>query len=83
MYFTYGVWFHSICCYTFHYRAINTLFVIISQPRKKAPPFLTSALDEGEWSASRPCRFNPRERAPSTHWIGGWVNPRAGLDAVE
>jgi hypothetical protein len=23
----------------------------------------------------------PRERAPSTHWIGGWVGPRAGLDA--
>jgi hypothetical protein len=23
------------------------------------------------------------ERAPCTHWIGGWVGPRAGLDAVE
>jgi hypothetical protein len=22
------------------------------------------------------------ERAPSTHWIGGCVGPRAGLDAV-
>jgi hypothetical protein len=22
------------------------------------------------------------ERAPGTHWIGGWVGPRAGLDAV-
>jgi hypothetical protein len=21
----------------------------------------------------------PRERAPCTHWIGGWVGPRAGL----
>jgi hypothetical protein len=29
-----------------------------------APPFLTSALDGGEWSASRPCRFTPGERAP-------------------
>jgi hypothetical protein len=32
-------------------------------------------------------RFTPRllypqERAPGTHWIGGWVGPRAGLDAV-
>jgi hypothetical protein len=35
-----------------------------------------------EWSASRPGGFTPRERAPSTHWIGGWVGPRAGLDAV-
>jgi len=23
-----------------------------------------------------------RERAPVTHWIGGWVGPRAGLDAL-
>jgi hypothetical protein len=22
----------------------------------------------------------PGERAPGTHWIGGWVGPRAGLD---
>jgi len=22
------------------------------------------------------------EGAPGTHWIGGWVGPRAGLDAV-
>jgi hypothetical protein len=26
-------------------------------------PFLTSALDGGEWSASRHGRYNPRERA--------------------
>jgi hypothetical protein len=38
---------------------------------------LTSALDGGEWSASRPGRFTPSERAPRTHWIGGWVGPRA------
>jgi hypothetical protein len=42
--------------------------------------FLTSALGGGEWSASRTCRFTPGERAPGTHWIGGWVGPRAGLD---
>jgi hypothetical protein len=23
------------------------------------------------------------ERAPSTHWIGGWVGPRAGLEDME
>jgi hypothetical protein len=44
--------------------------------------FLTSALDGGEWSASRPGRFTPRERAPRTHWIGDWVDPRADLDLV-
>jgi hypothetical protein len=24
----------------------------------------------------------PRERAPGIHWIGGWMGPRADLDAV-
>jgi hypothetical protein len=43
---------------------------------------LTSVLDGGEWSASRPGRFTSRERAPATHWIGGSVGPRAVLDAV-
>jgi len=43
---------------------------------------LTSAGDGGEWSASRPSRFTPIGRAPGTHWTGGWVGPRAGLDAV-
>jgi hypothetical protein len=47
------------------------------------PLFLTSALAGGEWSASRPSRFTPKERATGTHWIGGWVDPRAGLDYVE
>jgi hypothetical protein len=25
-------------------------------------------------------RFSPGERTPDTHWTGGWVGPRAGLD---
>jgi hypothetical protein len=40
--------------------------------------FLTSALVGGERSASR-----PGEIAPGTLCIGGWVDPRAGLDDVE
>jgi hypothetical protein len=43
---------------------------------------LTSTLDGGEWSVSRPDRFTPKERAPGTNWIGGWVGHRAGMDAV-
>jgi hypothetical protein len=35
---------------------------------------LTSVLDGGEWSASRPGRFTLRERAPASHWIEGWVH---------
>jgi hypothetical protein len=42
--------------------------------------FLTSVLAGGEWSASRPGRFTS---APGTHWIGGWVDPSAGMDGVE
>jgi hypothetical protein len=29
-----------------------------------------------------PARFIPMEKAPGTLWIGGWVGPRAVLDAV-
>jgi hypothetical protein len=47
--------------------------------------FLASALVGGEWSASRSYCLTPppRESAHSTHWIGGWVNPRVGLDVME
>jgi hypothetical protein len=45
--------------------------------------FLTSALVGGEWSALRPGRFTPGERALGTHCIGGPVDPRAGLDDIE
>jgi hypothetical protein len=43
---------------------------------------LTSVLDGGEWSALHSGSFTPRERAPGTHWKGGWVVPRAGLDVM-
>jgi hypothetical protein len=42
-----------------------------------APPFLISALDGSEWSASR-----PGEVVPSMHCIGDWVGPIAGLDVI-
>jgi hypothetical protein len=46
------------------------------------PLLLISALDGGESSAWRPCRFAPRETAHDTHCTGGWVGPTAGLDAM-
>jgi hypothetical protein len=46
-------------------------------------PFLISALTGGEWSYSRPGRFILEEIGTGTHWIGGWVGPRSGLDAAE
>jgi hypothetical protein len=42
---------------------------------------LTSALDGGEWSASRPGRFTPGKRALRNHWMGGWVDPNAGKNS--
>jgi hypothetical protein len=45
-----------------------------------APPFLTLALDCGQLHAPATLL---EERAPSTYWIGGWVAPRASLDAVK
>ena len=41
--------------------------------------FMTVALEGGEWSAARPDSTLPRVRL-RTHFSGGWVGPRAGLD---
>jgi hypothetical protein len=78
---------HTVCTY----KVKLSLCLITYAPRHEdawvsgdiAPSFLTSALDGGEWSASRPCRFTSNERAPGNYWIWGWVGPRVGLDAVE
>jgi hypothetical protein len=45
--------------------------------------FLTSALVEDERSASRPGPLYPWERSPGTHWIGGWLGSKTGLDDIE
>jgi hypothetical protein len=47
------------------------------------PPFLTSAVGGGEWSASRPGRFTPGENAPGIHLIGSWLGLEACLEVVE
>jgi hypothetical protein len=44
--------------------------------------FLTSALVGDEWSVSLPGRFSSGDTAFGTHWIGGWVGPRFGLEGV-
>jgi hypothetical protein len=48
-----------------------------------APPFFILALDVGERSVSRPCRFNPSDRVPGTYWIGSCVGSRVELDAID
>jgi hypothetical protein len=45
--------------------------------------FLTSALVGEEWPGSLPGHFTPEEGASGIHWIGGWVDPGAGLYDVE
>jgi hypothetical protein len=41
---------------------------------------LTTALEGGEWLTTRPAAFTPG-KIHGTHCTGGWVGPRAGLDA--
>jgi hypothetical protein len=48
-----------------------------------APPFLISACFGGDWSAPRPGRFTPGQRAAGTPWMGGRMGPRGGLDTME
>jgi hypothetical protein len=45
--------------------------------------FGTSVLGGGEWSYLRPGRFNPGDIAAGALCMGGRVDPRAGVDAVE
>jgi hypothetical protein len=47
-----------------------------------APLLMSPALDGGECSASCLSRSTPEETAPVTHWIDGWLAPRAGLNTV-
>jgi hypothetical protein len=44
--------------------------------------FITSALDGGQWPASRHRRFNPRCKKPKYPWPAGWVGSRGSLGAV-
>jgi hypothetical protein len=48
-----------------------------------APPLRTSSSDGGEWSASHPCQFISRKEVRGSHWIEGWMGPRAGVDSMK
>jgi hypothetical protein len=45
--------------------------------------FLTYAPIGWKWSTSHSCRFTPGEPAPRANWVGGWVDPRTGIDDME
>lgn len=40
---------------------------VVPMHAMKAVPFLTSALNGGEWPASHSGHLNPKEKAPHTH----------------
>jgi hypothetical protein len=44
-----------------------------------APPLLIYALEGAKWSPSLPGRFNPE----GTYLIGGWIDPKDCVEAVE
>jgi hypothetical protein len=46
--------------------------------RRKYSPYAFLAIDEKEWSVSRYGFLRLWSR-----WAGGWIGPRAGLDASE
>jgi hypothetical protein len=60
---------------------LHAMEALRGERRYSSYSFSTSALDGGEWLASRLGRaFTPGERTPGTHCTGGWVGPRAGVD---
>jgi hypothetical protein len=56
----------------------NALKGAWEERRYSSYSFLNPALKGSVWSASRPGRLYPQERAPGTHCTGGWVGPKAG-----
>jgi len=52
----------------------------MGERRYSSYSLLTSALDGVIVRVTPRPRFTPEERTPATHWTGGWVDPRAGLD---
>jgi hypothetical protein len=48
-----------------------------------APPFLTSALDGGDWSASRPWDFTTAGTAPEALCMCRVLGSRVDLDVID
>jgi hypothetical protein len=48
--------------------------------RSSSYSFLTSALDRVSGQRHALAATSPRGKDPGTHWTGGWIGLRAGLD---
>jgi hypothetical protein len=60
---------------------LHAMMALGGERRYTSYSFSTSALDGGEWSASRlGCALVPGKGPPGSHCTGGWAGPRAGLD---
>ena len=46
-------------------------------------PFILSALERCEWSATHASRFTPKEKVPGASGRGGWFDPNSGLDTLD
>jgi hypothetical protein len=62
---------------------LHAIKALGGERRYSSYSFSTSALDGGESSALGPGRALPSGRTHGTHWTGGWVGPRAGLDTED
>jgi hypothetical protein len=49
---------------------------------KALQPCISTLVQMSGWPVSRSSHFNSGEKAPSTHWIEGWINLRACLDVM-
>jgi hypothetical protein len=74
------VWNLEFLCGKFKTTGIYTSMKMYGGMEVKFREFLTSPI---VCSASRFARFSSGERTPGVHWLGGWVGPRAVLDAVK
>jgi hypothetical protein len=74
---------HSTCNRKVKWKSKSKAVPVLScrrQGGEEIYSFLTTALGGVSGQRHAPAALYPRERAPGTHWTGGWVGLRAGLD---
>ena len=71
---------HHHCSENFKVFLVHTMQAY--KGTRSIAPFINLAVDRGEWLTVHPSCSTPG-KDPSTHWIGGWVDHRAGLDATK
>jgi hypothetical protein len=73
------------------YLEVSKVVPVLNQPPRHEDVLRSGGISSGtlnlgtrwEWSTSRTGRFAPMVvRSRVTHWIGGWIGPRGGLDEV-